>query len=95
MFPSIIASRPMSALPPKADMCGAAIDVRFGPKADIEPVCSITSATRVVELLLQSFYVYHPTAFGPTAIIYMLSCSRGGMINAILTLCGPASFMRY
>jgi len=40
-------------------------------------------------LLLQSFYVYHPTAFGPTAIIYMLSCSRGGMINAILTLCGP------
>jgi hypothetical protein len=25
----------MSALPPKADMCGAASDVRFGPKADI------------------------------------------------------------
>ena len=25
----------MSALPPKADMCGAATDVRFGPKADI------------------------------------------------------------
>jgi hypothetical protein len=25
----------MSALPPKADMCGAARDVRFGPKADI------------------------------------------------------------
>jgi hypothetical protein len=24
----------MSALPPKADMCGAAIDVRFGPRAD-------------------------------------------------------------
>jgi hypothetical protein len=24
----------MSALPPKADMCGAARDVRFGPKAD-------------------------------------------------------------
>jgi hypothetical protein len=24
----------MSALPPKADMCGAAIDVRYGPKAD-------------------------------------------------------------
>src|SRR5262249_92776 len=27
----------MSALPPKADMCGATRDVRFGPKADIEP----------------------------------------------------------
>jgi hypothetical protein len=25
----------MSALPPKADMCGAIRDVRFGPKADI------------------------------------------------------------
>jgi hypothetical protein len=25
----------MSALPPKADMCGANTDVRFGPKADI------------------------------------------------------------
>jgi hypothetical protein len=24
----------MSALPPKADMCDAARDVRFGPKAD-------------------------------------------------------------
>jgi hypothetical protein len=27
----------MSALPPKADMCGAKTDVRFGPKADIGP----------------------------------------------------------
>jgi hypothetical protein len=25
----------MSALPPKADMCGATMDVRYGPKADI------------------------------------------------------------
>jgi hypothetical protein len=24
-----------SALPPKADMCGAIADVRYGPKADI------------------------------------------------------------
>jgi hypothetical protein len=30
----------MSALPPKADMCGATRDVRFGPKADIECVWS-------------------------------------------------------
>jgi hypothetical protein len=27
--------QPMSALPPKADMCGAISDVRYGPKADI------------------------------------------------------------
>jgi hypothetical protein len=27
--------KPMSALPPKADMCGATRDVRFGPEADI------------------------------------------------------------
>jgi len=28
----------MSALPPKADMCGALGHVRFGPKTDIEPL---------------------------------------------------------
>ena len=27
--------QPMSVLTPKADMCGAARDVRYGPKADI------------------------------------------------------------
>jgi len=27
----------MSALPPKADICGAATDVRSGPEADIQP----------------------------------------------------------
>jgi hypothetical protein len=27
----------MSALPPKADMCGATRDVRYGPKEDIAP----------------------------------------------------------
>ena len=30
----------MSALPPKADMCGAARDVRFGPKADMRLIRS-------------------------------------------------------
>src|SRR5215510_4854109 len=34
----------ISALPPKADMCGATRDVCYGPKADIEPVYSITSS---------------------------------------------------
>src|SRR5262249_17778998 len=40
------AHQPMSALPLKADMCGATKDVRFGPKADIR-VYSITSSARV------------------------------------------------
>src|SRR5262249_60983608 len=30
-----IPHKTMSALPPKADMCGATRDVRYGPKADI------------------------------------------------------------
>ena len=34
----------MSALPPKADMCGAASDVRYWPKADIAPYSITTSA---------------------------------------------------
>jgi hypothetical protein len=91
----ITASQRNARFTPKADIWHRKTNVRFGSIADIEPVCSITSATRVVELLLQSFDVYHPTAFGPTAIIYMLSSSRGGMINTILALCGPASFTRY
>jgi hypothetical protein len=35
---------PMSALPPKADMCGATSDVRFGPKADSCTAAHITEA---------------------------------------------------
>jgi len=37
--------RAMSALPPKADMCGATRDVCFGPKADMFAY-SITSSAR-------------------------------------------------
>jgi hypothetical protein len=33
----------MSALPPKADMCGATRDVRFGPKADISSLVNSAS----------------------------------------------------
>src|SRR5262249_20436315 len=40
--------RMMSALPPKADMCGAMDHVRFGPKADINdmPGCYCERARR-------------------------------------------------
>ena len=39
------AQKVMSALPPKADMCGATKDVRYVPKADIA-LYSITSLAR-------------------------------------------------
>ena len=37
----------MSALTPKADMCGALAHVRFVPEADIGPAYSITSSAHV------------------------------------------------
>jgi hypothetical protein len=40
----------MSALPPKADMCSATRDVRFGPIADITNY-SITSSARPISVL--------------------------------------------
>jgi arylsulfatase A-like enzyme len=36
----------MSALPPKADMCDATRDVRFGPIADIRTITSVQEVTR-------------------------------------------------
>jgi hypothetical protein len=54
----------MSALPPKADMCGATRDVRFGPKADlwlfITPtkwhvvVPNLTSAVTAAQAILKN-----------------------------------------
>ena len=38
----------MSALPPKADMCSATRDVRYGPKADIKPYSITFVAARAV-----------------------------------------------
>jgi len=38
----------MSALPPKADMCSALADVRFGPKADMQVVEISTPGTPLV-----------------------------------------------
>jgi len=37
----------MSALPPKADMCGAKLDVCFGPKADMETIKSVQEVRRL------------------------------------------------
>src|SRR5262249_3429167 len=41
----------MSALPPKADICGALAHVRFGPKADIEPLTRSPHRREQAELL--------------------------------------------
>ena len=41
-----VVQKGMSALPPKADMCGATSHIRFGPKADI---CSATRYALIVE----------------------------------------------
>jgi hypothetical protein len=46
----------MSALPPKADMCGAQADVSFGPIADIR-VCRRTSVARVGPGVLDDLFV--------------------------------------
>ena len=43
--------QPMSALPPKADMCGAIADVGFGPKADI-PMADLHCVIRAAEGLV-------------------------------------------
>jgi hypothetical protein len=57
------AHKVMSALHPKADMCGATRDVRYGPKADTD---AITGSLRYAgEQRWQNFkhlskYDYHP-----------------------------------
>jgi hypothetical protein len=48
------AQNAMSALPPKADMCGATSDVCFGPKADIAAY-SITSSARAMSVCGTAF----------------------------------------
>jgi hypothetical protein len=40
--------QPMSALPPQADMCGAASDVRFGPEAVIWSMSVICVVIKLV-----------------------------------------------
>ena len=38
--------QPMSALPPKADMCSALAHFRFVPKADIATITNVQAAIR-------------------------------------------------
>jgi hypothetical protein len=41
----------MSALPPKADMCGATMDVRFGPIADMGRLHCAKFSDRIAKTL--------------------------------------------
>src|SRR5262245_18965880 len=54
----------MSALPPKADMCGAPAHVRFGPKADISYVWPLSPVAldRAVTTVM-AFKLGNPTSF--------------------------------
>ena len=45
------AHKVMSALHPKADMCGATSDVRFGPKADIQDGYDRSSRNAIAAML--------------------------------------------
>jgi len=85
----------MSALPPKADVASRLSNVRFGPIVDIEPVYSITSSARVVELLLQIFRstIRPPSAIPPSFTCYPARVAAWSM--RILAVCCPASFTRY
>ena len=49
----------MSALPPKADMCGANTDVRFGPIADIR-WANADSASNLVTIYLVAQMMKEP-----------------------------------
>ena len=60
----------MSALPPKADMCGAPGYVRFGPIADIDRI-EMNEAAKVSE-----FGALHSSASRPLAEVSPLAPAR-------------------
>jgi len=64
----------MSALPPKADMCGARAHVRYGPIADIAPHYELTFS------MSGNFQVFSNSGFsGPKAELGHPELTRGGI----------------
>ena len=51
----------MSALPPKADMCGAARDVRYGPEADIGRITRSLRRLRLIVTAARQDQAHEPT----------------------------------
>jgi hypothetical protein len=81
---SEIPQKAMSALPPKADMCGALANVCFGPKADIAPY-SITSFARPIRVL----GTFRPSAL---AVLRLMDTTQRASVAAILTQRGRHFF---
>ena len=67
----------MSALPPKADMCGATRDVRFVPKADIQQYSGCPPSLE--EMLI------NPQRLS-RAIVVLASCQRTPLRTARLSI---------
>src|SRR5262245_5977668 len=67
--------QPMSALPPKADMCGATGNVRYGPKADM--------AGLEIDHQLERGQLYN------WQVGWLLAFENPADIDAYLTICIP------
>src|SRR5262245_1079170 len=78
----------MSALPQKADMCGALAHVCFGPIADIEPSYSITSsaARRRVRALIDGPSTISGDRHFSDAVFGRSVCSRKARVAGRLWL---------
>src|SRR5512135_756949 len=87
----------MSALPPKADMCGATRDVCFGPKADIRASRSRQhhaiekrglgySAATTPGRLHQEFFHCIRERFGPLDIAYVTGAGDLDKLRAVQLL---------
>ena len=77
----------MSALPPKADMCGATRDVRFVPKVDIGLIYSITSSARPiigVGMLSPSAFAVLRLMISSTSSARLLALENAASIDANL-----------
>jgi hypothetical protein len=74
----------MSALPPKADMCGAVADVGFGPLADI---ASTTPHRKDFGVLRRIYDAYHFKSM--TAVERYTSAARGLEVGGHAIRVGP------
>ena len=67
----------MSALPPKADMCGATTNVCFGPIADIESITTVQESTADIRGKVTLISVNSPgcvsTSIEPPCCLTMMS----------------------
>ena len=77
------AQKVMSALPPKADMCGATRDVRFVPTADIGIQCAAAKVLRRTSAMVSAT---SDAILGPCFLISENSASEIRSRNPVLKL---------